>query len=86
MDKSFFVLHNRLSFSILSLQAVAAAQYKERRTSMNKIPQSEQERADRLAIAYVTSHNDVSEMSISEFWEAYKAAYDEFLEFRLHGN
>ncbi len=53
---------------------------------MNKIPQSEQERADRLAIAYVTSHNDVSEMSISEFWEAYKAAYDEFLEFRLHGN
>lgn len=38
------------------------------------------ERIDRLAIAYVTSHYDVKNMSVEEYFEAYKKVSNELFE------
>jgi hypothetical protein len=44
------------------------------------------DRIDRIALAYVTAHFDVSQMDTSEFYEKFKKAHDEIAEFYLYGN
>lgn len=44
------------------------------------------DRIDRIALAYVTAHYDVSQMDTSEFFEKFKKAHDEISEIYSYGN
>ena len=44
------------------------------------------DRIDRIALAYVTAHYDVSQMETSEFFEKFKKAHDEISEIYSYGN
>ena len=44
------------------------------------------DRIDRIALAYVTAHYDVSQMDASEFFEKFKKAYNEISEIYSYGN
>ena len=72
-------------FPILSLQAPARAEY-ERKEKILWKKKSIDERIDRLAIAYITSHYDVSQMSVEEYFEKFKEVSNKIFDLYSFGN
>ena len=70
---------------ILSLQAPARAEYEKKEIFYMNTKQVD-DRIDRIALAYVTAHYDVSQMDASEFFEKFKKAYTEISEIYSYGN